>query len=33
MCLQETWNENSGLIDMAQFQIDSTYYHRVTKNR
>ena len=31
MCLQETWIENSDLIDMAQFHIDN--YRLVTKNR
>ena len=31
LCLQETWIENSDLIDMAQFHIDN--YHLVTKNR
>ena len=31
LCLQETWIENSDLIDMAQFHIDN--YQLVTKNR
>ena len=31
LCLQETWIENSDLIDMAQFHIEN--YHLVTKNR
>ena len=31
LCLQETWIENSDLIDMAQIYIDN--YHLVTKNR
>ena len=31
LCLQETWIENSDLIDMAQFHIKN--YHLVTKNR
>ena len=29
LCLQETWIENSDLIDMAQFHIEN--YHLVTK--
>ena len=29
--LQETWVENSDLIDMAQFHIDN--YYLITKNR
>ena len=31
LCLQETWLENSDLIDMSQFHIDD--YHLITKNR
>ena len=31
LCLQETWFENSDLIDMGQFHIDD--YHLITKNR
>ena len=31
LCLQETWLENSDLIDMGQFYIDD--YHLITKNR
>ena len=31
LCLQETWLENSDLIDMVQFHIDD--YHLITKNR
>ena len=31
LCLQETWIENSDLIDMAQFHVDN--YQLVTKNR
>ena len=31
LCLQETWIENSDLIDMALFHIDN--YYLVTKNR
>ena len=31
LCLQETWIENSDLIDMAQFHIEN--YHLVTKNK
>ena len=31
LCFQETWLENSDLIDMGQFHIDD--YHLITKNR
>ena len=31
LCLQETWIEDSELIDMAQFHIDN--YHLLAKNR
>ena len=31
LCLQETWIEDSKLIDMAQFHIDN--YHLLAKNR
>ena len=31
LCLQETWIENSDLIDMAQFHIEN--YHLVTKRQ
>ena len=31
LCLQETWLENSNLIDMGHFYIDD--YHLITKNR
>ena len=31
LCLQETWIENSDLIDMAQFHVDN--YQLVTKNK
>ena len=30
LCLQETWVEDSELIDMAQFHIDN--YHLLAKN-
>ena len=31
LCIQETWFENTNLIDMGQFHIDN--YHLLTKNR
>ena len=31
LCLQETWFENSELIDLGLYQIEN--YHLVTKNR
>ena len=31
LCIQETWFENTNLIDMEQFHIDN--YHLLTKNR
>ena len=31
LCIQETWFENTNLIDMGQFHIDN--YHLLTKTR